>query len=97
MLTMSYTILKDNPNILEKYRNKFKHIQVDEGQDTSRIQNKIIDLIAHPRNNVFVVADDDQSIYAFRGASPEDLLKFKERYPLAKTFLWRKTIVLLEI
>lgn len=86
MLTLSLEILKNNPMILNKYRNRYKYIQVDEGQDTSNIQNEIIRLLAHPNNNIFVVADDDQSIYGFRGASPESLLNFKDTYKNAKIF-----------
>ncbi|SCG82219.1 DNA helicase II / ATP-dependent DNA helicase PcrA [Proteiniborus sp. DW1] len=86
MLTIAYEILKSNPDLLKKYRNRFKYIQVDEGQDTSKIQNEIIKLISMPNNNLFIVADDDQSIYGFRGAMPEELLNFKERYPNSKMF-----------
>lgn len=86
MLTFSFEILKDNPDILKRYRDRYRYIQVDEGQDTSKVQNEIIRLIASPRNNLFIVADDDQSIYGFRGAFPEDLLVFEDRYPGAKVF-----------
>ncbi len=86
MLTLAFEILKDNPLLLEKYRRKYQYIQVDEGQDTSKIQNKIINLLAYPNNNLFIVADDDQSIYGFRGASPEDLLNFENRFINAKRF-----------
>lgn len=86
MLTLAYDILKSNPNMLNKYRSRFKYIQVDEGQDTSKIQNEIIKIISHPNNNLFVVADDDQSIYGFRGAVPDELLNFNKIYPNAKLF-----------
>nr|WP_202710311.1 ATP-dependent helicase [Sporosalibacterium faouarense] len=86
MLTLTLRILKSNPYLLDKYRNKYRYIQVDEGQDTSKIQNEIVKLLCANNNNLFVVADDDQSIYGFRGASPEDLLKFEQNYPTAKTF-----------
>lgn len=86
MLTLAYEIFKSNTDLLNRYRNRFKYIQVDEGQDTSKIQNEIIKLISLPSNNLFIVADDDQSIYGFRGAVPEELLNFKENYPNAKMF-----------
>lgn len=86
MLTMTYEILITFPNILEKYRRKYPYIQVDEGQDTSKIQYEIIKLLASPRNNLFIVADDDQSIYGFRGAYPQNLLEFSKTYNDSKTF-----------
>lgn len=86
MLTLTFQILQSNPSILAKYRNTYPYIQVDEGQDTSRMQNQIISLLVHPNNNLFIVADDDQSIYGFRGASPEDLLNFEDKYINAKRF-----------
>lgn len=86
MLTMSYEILCDHPKILKSYQDRYKYIQVDEGQDTSKIQNAIIKLISGKNNNLFIVADDDQSIYGFRGAYPEELLVFEEKYPDAKVF-----------
>src|SRR5690606_23597431 len=66
MLTLSLHILKEDKHLLYKYRNKYEYIQVDEAQDTSKVQMEIIKLISHPRNNLFLVADDDQSIYSFR-------------------------------
>lgn len=86
MLTLSLEILSNNPHLLNKYSQKYKYIQVDEGQDTSKVQNEIIRLLAQPNNNLFVVADDDQSIYGFRGANPEALLNFKDIYNDAKVF-----------
>ncbi|MTI68466.1 MAG: ATP-dependent helicase [Firmicutes bacterium] len=86
MLTFTYEILKNNSQLLNKYRNKYKYIQVDEGQDTSKVQNKILELLTRPNNNIFIVADDDQSIYGFRGAFPEALLNFKKRFPKVKHF-----------
>ena len=86
MLTMSYEILLDNPDILKSYQDRYTYVQVDEGQDTSKIQNAIIKLISSDNNNLFIVADDDQSIYGFRGAYPEELLVFEKKYPDAKVF-----------
>lgn len=86
MLTFALQILQSNPSLLTKYRSTYQYIQVDEGQDTSKIQNEIIKLLAYPNNNLFMVADDDQSIYGFRGASPEDLLNFEDKFTNAKRF-----------
>ncbi|KGG80215.1 ATP-dependent DNA helicase UvrD [Caloranaerobacter azorensis H53214] len=87
MLTLSLNILENNPIILMQCRKRYPYIQVDEGQDTSKVQNRLIKLLAYPKNNLFVVADDDQSIYGFRGATPHELLNFKDiDYPDAKIF-----------
>lgn len=90
MLTLSYQILKNNKEILKKYRNKYEFIQLDEGQDTSKVQMEIIKLLAKPKNNLFIVADDDQSIYSFRGAYPAGLLNFRKTYPDGKIFFMEK-------
>lgn len=86
MLTTALQILIDNEYLLVKYRNKYDYIQVDEGQDTSKAQLEIIKLLANPNNNLFVVADDDQSIYGFRGAYPKGLLNFNKTYTNGKLF-----------
>lgn len=86
MLTLSHEILNSNKYILKKYRKKYDFIQVDEGQDTSKVQLEIIKLLASPKNNLFIVADDDQSIYGFRGAFPKGLLNFQKYYPNGKLF-----------
>ncbi|MCT4595814.1 MAG: ATP-dependent helicase [Anaeromicrobium sp.] len=80
MLTVAYKILKSDENLLSQYRNQYKYIQVDEAQDTSKIQHEIIKLLSSPNNNLFMVADDDQSIYGFRGACPLELLDFSNTY-----------------
>lgn len=86
MLTTALGILQSDKYILEKYRAKYDFIQVDEGQDTSKVQMEIIKLLSLPKNNVFIVADDDQSIYGFRGAYPKGLLSFNKTYPNGKLF-----------
>lgn len=86
MLTLALKILEQDKNILSKYKNKYQYIQVDEGQDTSKIQMEIIKIIAKPNNNLFIVADDDQSIYSFRGAYPKGLLNFNKMYRDGKLF-----------
>jgi DNA helicase-2/ATP-dependent DNA helicase PcrA len=69
-----------------RYQSKYKYIQVDEAQDTSKVQHEIIKLLGSKNNNVFYVADDDQSIYGFRGAYPEFLLNIKDIYENVKIF-----------
>lgn len=78
-LVFAYKILKDNPDILEYYRNKYKYICVDEAQDTSKIQHEIIWLLSNG-NSLFMVGDEDQSIYGFRAAYPKALLNFRYDY-----------------
>jgi DNA helicase-2/ATP-dependent DNA helicase PcrA len=81
MLTYAYVILRKCPDILEHYKRLYRFIQVDEGQDLSKIQFEILNLLVdQKKQNLFIVADDDQSIYAFRGAEPEYVLNFKDRY-----------------
>ncbi len=86
MLTFTQEILQKNKYLLQKYRNKYGFIQVDEGQDTSKAQLDIIYSIAYPNNNIFIVADDDQSIYGFRGAYPKGLFQFNKNFPQGKLF-----------
>lgn len=90
MLSITLNILNKNKYVLEKYRNKYDYIQLDEGQDTSKIQMEIFKKLAFPKNNLFVVADDDQSIYGFRGADPKGLLNFKSIFPNGKIFFMQK-------
>ncbi|WP_125151979.1 ATP-dependent helicase [Clostridium rectalis] len=80
MLVKCYNILKYDKNSLNYYRNLFDYIEVDESQDTSKIQHEIIKLISSPKFNVCIVGDDDQSIYSWRGAFSESLLNFKKEY-----------------
>lgn len=84
MQIIALTILNQNYKLLRLVKNKYKYIQLDEGQDTSLLQFKIIEKIVHPENNLMVVADDDQSIYSFRAAEPDYLLNFKNIYPNAR-------------
>lgn len=84
MLIEANNILENNEYMLKKYQNQYKYVMMDEGQDTSLIQNRIVEKIALPNNNIFIVCDDDQSIYGFRGADPEYLLDFEKRYQDAR-------------
>lgn len=90
MLSISLEILNNNKYLLEKYRKKYDYFQLDEGQDTSKIQLTIIKLLALPHNNLFVVADDDQSIYGFRGAFPKGLLNFNKEYTNGQLYFMEK-------
>ena len=80
-IRIAYDILKDNPKTLGFVQNWYKYVCVDEAQDTSKLQYELIKLVVGGRNNVFMVGDEDQSIYRFRGAFPQALLGFKEEYP----------------
>ena len=73
-------MLRENSGILREVRERFKYILVDEFQDINALQFEAIKLIAEPINNIFIVGDDDQSIYGFRGAAPDLLLNFERLY-----------------
>lgn len=83
----AYRILKGAPELLDYYRNLYKYICVDEAQDTSKIQHMIISLLAGERGNLFMVGDEDQSIYGFRAAYPDALLNFEKDHPGARVLV----------
>jgi len=83
----AYKLLRSSPELLNDYQNRFPYICVDEAQDTSKIQHEIIALLASKTENLFMVGDEDQSIYGFRAAYPEALLSFEENHPNAKILL----------
>jgi len=83
MLTIAYNLLKKDKNLRQLFQRKFDFILTDESQDTSKVQHKIVELLVEEHKNLCVVADDDQSIYRFRGADPSYLLNFKSIYPNA--------------
>lgn len=85
-MVYALNILRMFPNILQYYQNLYQYICVDESQDTSKIQHEIIRLLAGGRN-LFMVGDEDQSIYGFRAAYPEALLSFEKQYENAKVLL----------
>ena len=85
MLVMANDLLEKDRHIISKFKDKYEYILLDEGQDTSSIQFMILDKIINKDNNFFVVADDDQSIYRFRGACPERILNFEKHYKGAHT------------
>tara|TARA_B100000700_G_C15044470_1_gene857168 strand:+ start:1525 stop:3771 length:2247 start_codon:yes stop_codon:yes gene_type:complete len=86
LLVNTYKLLKDFPEVMHKYQNKFKYILVDEYQDTNHIQYLIIKILAAQNENICVVGDDAQSIYAFRGANIQNILNFKVDYPEYKLY-----------
>lgn len=81
MLVMTYELFKARPDLLAKWREKFQYILIDEFQDINKAQYEVVRLLAAPKNNLFIVGDDDQSIYRFRGAKPEIMLGFEQDYP----------------
>ncbi|MGN0382842.1 MAG: ATP-dependent helicase [Eubacterium sp.] len=83
----SKNLLNENRDIKSMWQNKFKYILVDEFQDINSIQYEVIRLLAYPHNNLFVVGDDDQSIYGFRGSSPKIMMKFPSDYPGCRQML----------
>lgn len=87
MLIMCYELFTKRPDILSAWQRKFSYILVDEFQDINRIQYEIVRMLALPENNLFIVGDDDQSIYRFRGAKPEIMLGFMKDYPEARQVL----------
>lgn len=87
MLLMCYELLCARQDILKFWQQKYEYILIDEFQDINKIQYDIIRLLAKPQDNLFVVGDDDQSIYRFRGAKPEIMLHFTEDYKKAKKIL----------
>ena len=85
LLMNTVRLLRDNPDVLEHYRERFQHILVDEYQDTNQAQNEIVLLLAGGHHNVTVVGDTDQSVYRFRGADYRNILQFEEAFPEVTT------------
>lgn len=81
LLVLTETIFSEFPDVLEHFQNKYKYILVDEFQDTNVIQYNIIKMLANKYKNIFVVGDDDQSIYSFRGANVLNMYQFSNDYP----------------
>ena len=86
-MVYAYTMLQRFPELLRLYQDKFPYLCVDEAQDTSKIQHAIIALLSSRTENLFMVGDEDQSIYGFRAAYPEALLSFEKNHPGAKVLL----------
>ena len=89
LLTNTLRLLREHPTTLSHYQQRFRHILVDEYQDTNRVQNELVLLLAADHRNVAVVGDQDQSIYRFRGADMRNIVEFEDAFP-------DTTVVLLE-
>lgn len=89
-VTFALQILRARPDILEAYRRRFPYICVDEAQDTSKSQHALLQLLVGDSGNIFMVGDEDQSIYRFRGAFPQALMDFKDTYA-NPYILWMET------
>lgn len=81
LMVWTWQLFKERKDILDGWRNRWQYILVDEFQDINRLQYEVIKMLAAPKNNLFIVGDDDQSIYRFRGAKPEIMLNFPKEYP----------------
>jgi len=81
LLLRAHELLRDNPDVLEFYQQRFRQVHVDEFQDTNTIQYAWLRLLTEGRDNIFVVGDDDQSIYGWRGAKIENIYSFQKHYP----------------
>lgn len=87
MLTKCYELLISQPKVLQTIRSMYQYILIDEFQDINSVQFEIINLISKPNENLFVVGDDDQSIYSFRGAEPRFILEFDQFYKNTKKII----------
>ena len=89
LLGQALRLLRDNPDVLDHYRRRFRYVLVDEYQDTNKVQNDLVILLTSEHRNICVVGDQDQSIYAFRGADMRNIVEFEDAFP-------DTTVVLLE-
>lgn len=87
MLVYTYELFRERQDILNAWQKKYQYILIDEFQDINKIQYDIVKMLAAPEHNLFVVGDDDQSIYRFRGAAPEIMLHFFDDFPTGKRCL----------
>ena len=87
MLLCCYQLFEQRPDILAKWQQRYTYILVDEFQDINQVQYDVVKMLAAPANNLFVVGDDDQSIYGFRGARPGIMMEFPRDYKEAKQVL----------
>ncbi|MDR2774750.1 MAG: UvrD-helicase domain-containing protein [Tannerella sp.] len=86
LLLQTNILFRDHPDVLEKYQEQFRYVLVDEYQDTNFAQHLIVTRLCKKHQQVFVVGDDAQSIYSFRGANIDNMLRFKDNYPTCKVF-----------
>ena len=87
LLVLPIKLFKNYPSLLDEYQERYKYILIDEYQDTNEAQYTFSKLLAYKYRNIFVVGDNDQAIYAFRGANYKNILNFEKDYPEAKTIL----------
>ena len=87
MMVFTYELFLQREDILEQWQKRFPYILIDEFQDINKLQYNIVKMLAKPNHNLFIVGDDDQSIYRFRGANPEIMLGFEKDYPNCKKTL----------
>ncbi len=101
LLLNTYILFRDYPSVLSKYRERFRYISIDEFQDTNAVQYKIFMLLSGKEGNIFVVGDDDQSIYGWRGADADNMMRFKRDFPNVQIFYlqqnYRSTKKILEV
>src|SRR5690606_5604858 len=81
LLRNTVELLRTEPEVLDHYRRRFRHVMVDEYQDTNKVQNEFVLQLAGGHRNVCVVGDSDQSIYRFRGADIRNILEFEQAFP----------------
>ena len=86
LLYYVHKIFSTNPQILQKYRERYQFVLIDEFQDVNKVQYQIFKMLASEHGNIFVVGDDDQSIYSWRGADPLNFKKFEQDFPTCKIF-----------
>lgn len=84
MVVYTYQLLKEREDIRRRWQAQFRYLLIDEFQDINRLQYETVCMLAEPENNLFIVGDDDQSIYGFRGAKPGIMLSFPKRFPDTK-------------
>lgn len=100
LLMQTALLLRDNDYVREKYQQRFSHVLVDEFQDTNQAQYQLVQMLGKPQDNIFVVGDEDQGIYAFRGADYRNVMQFRRDYPDARVILleqnYRSTQVVLD-
>ncbi len=89
LLLLTVQLFRKHPDVLKTYQDRFRHVLVDEFQDTNRAQNEIVTLLAKVHRNIFIVGDADQSVYKFRGADMRNILEFEDAFPDA-------TVIVLE-
>src|SRR6185295_4349668 len=99
LLRMSVLLFQDRPDILDRYRDRFKYVLVDEYQDTNKCQYWLVKLLGEKHRNVCATGDPDQSIYAWRGADVRNILSFERDFPeskivkLEQNYRWTKRIL----